>query len=131
VTDLDQSGRRSRLRAVKLQALVRDHLGRDIAPVVGAFPPGAAIVVDGAAWVLLEDDPARGLGPALAWAVRNGATSLHVLAARDTGALARRSEAFTFPIEVWHVDDRTLLPAVAEPLAAPPDAAPAHLALRE
>ena len=129
MTDLDQSGRLSRLRAVKLQALVRDHLGRDIAPVVGAFPPGAAIVVDGAAWVLLEDDPARGLGPALAWAVRNGAPSLHVLAARDTGVLARRAAAFSFPIEVWHVDERTLLPAVAEPLAPPPDAAPAHLAL--
>ena len=32
------------------------------------------------AWVLVEDDPAHGLGPALAWAVRNGAARLHVLA---------------------------------------------------
>jgi hypothetical protein len=129
VTDLDQSGRRRRLRAVKLQALVRDHLGRHIDPVVGAFPPGAAIVVDGSAWVLVEDDPARGLGPALAWALRNGATSLHVLAERATGTLARQASSFTFPIEVWHVDDRTLLPAVAEPLLASPAAAPAHLEL--
>jgi len=129
VTDLDQSGRRSRLRAVKLQALVRDHLGRDIAPVVGAFPPGAAIVVDGAAWVLVEEEPGRGLGPALAWALRNGATSLHLLAARDTGVLARRAAELRFPIEVWHVDERTLLPAVAEPLVPPPAATPAHLEL--
>jgi hypothetical protein len=129
VTDLDQSDRRSRLRSVKLQALVRDHLGHDIDPVVGAFPPGAAIVVDGSAWVLGEDEPARGLGPALAWALRNGATSLHVLANRDTGLLARRAAALTFPIEVWHVDERSLLPAVVEPLPAPPPASPAHLAL--
>ncbi len=129
MTDVDQSDRRSRLRSVKLQALVRDHLGRDISPTVGAFPPGAAIVVDGAAWVLLEDEPSRGLGPAMAWALRNGATSVAVLADHDTGLLARRAEGFTFPIDVWHVAERTLLPAVAEPLLAPVEPAPAHLAL--
>ena len=72
--------------------------------------------------MLAEDDPSRGLGPALAWALRNGATSLDLLAERDTGALARRAAGLRFPIEVWHVDDRTLLPAVAEPLPAPPAA---------
>ncbi len=63
----------------------------------------------------------RGLGPALIWAVRNGATSLNVVAERGTGVLARRAAEFTLPIEVWHVDERALLPAVAEPLADPPE----------
>ncbi len=79
--------------------------------------------------MLLEDDPQRGLGPALAWALRNGATSLHVLADRDTGLLARRAGGFVFPISVWHVEERTLLPAVAAPPVVPPPARPAHLAL--
>jgi hypothetical protein len=80
--------------------------------------------------VLVEDDPARGLGPALAWAHRRAtATHLHVLAERDTGLLARRAQAFATPITVWQVDGRALRPAVAEPLAPPRQASPAHLAL--
>ena len=68
--------------------------------------------------MLVEDDPERGLGPAMAWARRQGADRVHVLADRATGLLARRAAAFTVPIEVWHVDERRLLPAVAEPLLA-------------
>lgn len=125
----EQTARLSRLRAVKLQALARDHLGRELEPTVGTFPPGAALIADSVAWVLVEDDPERGLGPALAWAVRNGAASLQLLAERSTGVLARRAGQFGFPIEVWHVDGRTLLPAVAEPLLEVPTANAAHLAL--
>ena len=131
MTDVDQAARRSRLRSVKLQALVRDHLGHDVDGSVGVFPPGAAIVADGVAWVLVEEEPERGLGPALAWALRNGATSLHVLAERATGLLARRAGDVTFPLEVWHVDGRVLLPAVAEPLAPPREPSAAHLDLIE
>ncbi len=54
---------------------------------------------------------------------------MHVLADRATGLLARRAAAFTVPIEVWHVDERRLLPAVAEPLLPPPAPSPEHLAL--
>ena len=129
MTDVDQSGRRSRLRSVKLHALVRDHLGHELDATPGTFPPGAAITADGGAWVLAEDDPGRALGPALAWALRNGATSLDLLAARDTGTLARRAAGIDFPVEVWHVDERSLLPALAEPLTPPPPARPEHLAL--
>jgi hypothetical protein len=127
--DVDRTGRQSRLRSIKLQALAREHLGHDVDASVGTFPPGAAILLDGVAWVLLEDEPERGLGPALAWAIRNGARSLHVLADRATGLLARRAREFRFPIEVWHVDERTLLPALPEPLAEPPPASPEHLAM--
>jgi hypothetical protein len=80
-------------------------------------------------WVLVEDDPERGLGPALAWAHRRGADHLHLLAATDTGLLARRAEAFDLSITVWHVDGRALRPAAAEPLPPPPPARSAHLAL--
>jgi hypothetical protein len=67
----------------------------------------------------------------LAWAHRQGAESLNVLAERASGLLARRAAGFTMPVAVWHVEERSLLPAVAEPLAAPPPASPAHLALVE
>jgi hypothetical protein len=123
--------RRARLRGIKLQALVRDHLGGPIDAEPSPFPPGAALVAGGAAWLLVEDDPERGLGPALAWAIRNGATTLDVLAERATGVLTRRAAGFRFPITVWHVDGRTLLPGVAEPLLAPPPPATSHLALTD
>jgi hypothetical protein len=108
---------------------VRDHLGRDVAADPAPFPPGAALVDDDVAWVLVEDDPGRGLGPALAWARRHGASGLHVLAERETGLLARRAQAFSVPIKVWHVEERMLIPAAAEPLAPPRPATPAHLSL--
>ncbi|MGH9271710.1 MAG: hypothetical protein ACRDZ2_10605 [Ilumatobacteraceae bacterium] len=129
-TTSDDGGRRAQLRPVKLLALIGDHLG--VSPVeaaTGIFPPGAAAVAGDTAWVLVEDDPGRGLGPALAWAIRHGASRLQLLAERDTGLLARRAAGFTVPIEVWHVDERTLLPAVAEPPIPPPPASAQHLAL--
>lgn len=95
-----------------------------------SFPPGASAVVDDhVAWVLVDGDPARGLGPALAWARRRDADDLYILAERDTGLLARRATAFSVPITVWHVDERSLRPAEVAPLTAPPHPVPAHLAL--
>ena len=79
--------------------------------------------------MLVEDDPARGLGPALAWALRQGASGLQLVAERETGLLARRAEAFSLPIAVWRAEQRQLIRAAAEPLVPPPPAAPAHLAL--
>lgn len=108
---------------------MRDHLGRPPEAEAGRFGPGAALVADDAAWILVEDEPDRGLGPALAWALRQGAGSLHLLAESSTGLLGRRAEAFDWPIAVWHVEGRMLLPAVAEPLAPPPPARPDHEAL--
>jgi hypothetical protein len=84
--------------------------------VPGEFGVGAALLAGAQAWVLVDDEPARGLGPALAWSIRHGATDLQLVAERGTGTLARRAAAFTLPIEVWHADGRTLLPAIAEPL---------------
>ena len=111
---VDQS-RRSRLLAMKLSALVRDH-GGAVDPQTVPFALGAAAVDGSVGWVLLDERQHRGLGPALAWAVRSGVEHLHLLAEEGTGTLARRAVAFRLPIEVWHVAERVLLAAIAEPL---------------
>lgn len=121
---MNQPSRRLQLNAIKLRALVREHLGVDDVTLpadAGEFGGGAALLVDGTAWVLLDERPERGLGAALAWALRREAGELHVLADTGTGILARRAVGFAYPISVWHVEGRGLLPAVAEPLpVAPP-----------
>jgi hypothetical protein len=78
--------------------------------------------------VLVDGSAARSLGPALAWAIRHDATSLHLVVEHDTGQLARRAQRIAFPVTVWYPEDRTLLPVVAEPLAAPATASAEHLA---
>ena len=55
--------RRAQLRALKLQALVRDHFGGPDG-ALRPYPAGAALVRDGEGWVLLENDAASGLGGA-------------------------------------------------------------------
>jgi hypothetical protein len=89
------------------------------------------VAVDGAAWVLVDGDARRALGGALAWAIRHDATSLDLIADSATGLLARRAERFAFPIAVWYPVERSLLPAVAEPLPVEPAPAPAHLDVRD
>ncbi len=120
--------RRSRLLGVKLGALVSDHRGA-VDTAAQAFPNGAALVVDAEAWVLVDGPAGRSLGPALAWALRSGATSLHLIADHHTGLLARRAQQFEFPVTVWFAEGRVLLPAVAEPLAPAPTPLPEHLDL--
>ena len=46
-----------------------------------------------------------------------------------TGLLARRAAAFTFPVAVWHIEGRTLLPALPEPLPVAPALPAEHQAL--
>lgn len=127
----DDAARRSRLNGVKLRALVRDHLGVDEVPDAAEFAPGAALLVDGAAWVLLADQPGSRLGAALLWSMRNGADHLHVIAEESTAALARRAAGFEPSIDVWHAEGRTLLPAVPEPLLLPRPAPAHHESFRE
>jgi len=112
-----EESRRSRLLGLKLTALIRDHDGAaDIAPL--PFALGAAAITGMTGWVLLDERQQSGLGPSLAWALRAEVERLNVLAEEATGTLARRAEAFRLPIEIWHVDERMLLPAIAEPLEA-------------
>ena len=106
--------RRSRLLAVKLRALVRDHLGGEQpgeSPQV--FAPGAALLTESHTWIFVDGDATRSLGSCLAWGLRHG-KPLKVLVERDSGLLARRAALMDLDLEIWHVDDRVLLPAITE-----------------
>ena len=128
--------RRAGLLAVKLKALVREHIGHDPAADVargesGGFGRGAALVADGTAWVLLDAQPERGLGAALAWASRQDEVrDVAIIAEASTGVLARRAELFSTPTSVWHAVERVLVPAVAEPYPAAADIDPVHAVWR-
>lgn len=115
MTSTDAADRRAALIGAKLGALVREHASVQPERIAG-FTGGAGAVVGDTAWVLLEDRPEQGLGSAIAWALRNGATGVHVLAGRATGVLARRVRHFDWPITVSQVDGRSLLPAISAPL---------------
>jgi hypothetical protein len=129
LTDADAAARHRRLLGIKLRALAADHVGHEVHDEPAGFPHGAALTVDGAAWVLTEGPPK--LGGALAWAIRNGASSLDLVAEEGTGLLARRAERLRFPVSVWYPQERSLLAAVPEPLPPPPAPADAHVALSE
>jgi hypothetical protein len=74
----------------------------------------------------VEDDPARGLGRALAWADGRGAAHLQLLVEAEGGLLARRAALFARPPLVWTVEGRALRPTAPEP-HQPPPAVPAEL----
>jgi hypothetical protein len=138
VTDASRNpaatSRRSQLFAIKLRALVDEHVGHGAsgadASDAETFARGAALLRDGVAWVFVDGRADRSLGTALVWAVRRSATQLHVIAEHDTGLLARRAKAFSLPITVWFADGRTLLPAIAEPLPSSLAVTEEHDALR-
>lgn len=115
----EDRSRRASLAAVKLGALVREHLGQALHSTPGAFAGGAAIVHDGAAWVLADEHPERALGPALAWARANEVTAVNLLADSAAGLLARRAAEFEDPPAVWCVEGRELARADASPLPTP------------
>jgi hypothetical protein len=116
------------LLAIKLAALVRD---REPAAVQqpGEFGGGAALMVERQAWVLLDQNPDRGLGPAMAWALRHDATEVNVLAEHAAGTLARRAVGWTPPVHIWRIVGRELQPAAPEPLSAAPPLPTAHVEL--
>lgn len=123
--------RRSQLLGLKLAALVRDHVETDHPIAPGTWPGGAALVRNGEAWVLAEDEPLRAMGRALAWARQQGAERLHVLAESGTGLLARRAAYFTEQPRVWHVDERSLIEAVPETFTDEPTVDPGLLQFAE
>ena len=122
----DDPDRHSRLLALTLQALVRDQFGVESFTAATGLSRGAAGVADDAAFVLVDEQPERGLGAALAWASRHQLRTLHVIASEATGLLARRATEFDLDIQVWHRDDRSLLPAVAEPHPSAPEVPAEH-----
>jgi hypothetical protein len=74
--------------------------------------------------LLIDDQPARRLGGALAWARRAGATEIHVLVddLSSAGVVARRAMPFADPPHVWRVNCRAL--EAVEPAPTPTFAAP-------
>lgn len=126
--------RRSRLLSLKLRALVRDHTGGDDSGDAEVFEPGAALVRSDATWLLVETDTDRALGRALAWSLsRDGSDRrpVKILVERDSGLLARRAALFDLDVEVWHVDERSLLPAIADPHLPWVNPKPEHLAFAD
>jgi hypothetical protein len=123
----DDGSRLAQLRGMKLAALVRDH-GHDVEGAVPApFALGAALRTrDGRGWVLAETQSARCLGPALAWSIRANCDALSIVVPTASGVVERRARRFAFPVDVWHVEDRRLLPAVPEPLLAESSVSAAH-----
>jgi hypothetical protein len=78
--------------------------------------------------VLVQDEPARGLGPALAWADRQPIEELHVLVDDCAGQLARQADWFAAPPTVWWVRDRELHHVEAEAHHPVPAPSPEELA---
>jgi hypothetical protein len=114
------NSRREELLQVKLRALVSDRWSSGGDP--GRFPGGAALFDPSSrvAWVLAEEQPERALGGALAWALRQDVTHVHVLVEMAGGTLARQAQAFELPIEVWQVSGRSTAVAMPEPLRPEP-----------
>ena len=123
------SERRATLLSAQLRGLVGDHLGTSIAPGVSGFGAGSAVVVDDEAWALIDGSAERRLGAALAWAIRNGATSLNLIAEDGGGIAARRAHGLDFPTAVWRPIERTLVGVVADERTTIAEASPAHLEL--
>ena len=96
------------------------------------FPGGAALRAGARAWVLVDEDPRRALGHALAWAQRLTPDELHVLVDSGAGRLARRAGYFRVPPTIWRVEGRDLEAASPEerPVAPVPSAEATALAAR-
>jgi hypothetical protein len=121
---------RAARNGAKLAALVRQRWGVD-APRA-SLGTGAAMAAGDEAFVLLDGD--HGLGAALAWSRRAGATGLHVISdGEDAGKIARQAAEFLGDIAVWRTAGTELHPVEPAPIeagAGPPDA-PALVAVLE
>ena len=109
---------------------MREHLGLTSDPqgTPEVFSPGAAFLTDDDVWVLIDGDATRSLGATLAWATRFD-RPIQLLVERDSGVVARRAQFFSASLTVWHVDEKTLLPAVPEPQLPAVEPAASHVAL--
>ena len=77
--------RRAALLQAKLEALLRDVLDAT-GGEPATFPGGAARLVDGRAYVLVEDEPMRALGRALAFACKARISSAQLSLIVEDGA---------------------------------------------
>jgi hypothetical protein len=125
---------RARLLAAKLTKLVDATAGSHGDRRSVAFPGGAALAGDDGVWVLVEADPIRSLGPALAVACKAGAldrVQVFVEDAAAAGVLARRASCFAAPPTIWALDGIDATPAVPAPLPVSPPVPPEVAALAD
>lgn len=123
-----EADRRAARNAVKLAALVSQRWGVDVAPT--AFGTGAAAAHGTHCFVLVDDtettERSHGLGAAMAWAAKAGASDVHIICDGDVaGALARQARLFDTGIDVWRSQGRELVAVDPEPVPdsdGPPDA---------
>jgi hypothetical protein len=120
---------RAKLLGAKLSGLLGDHLGARIDVTPAGFGAGSAVIIDGSAWVLIDGPAMRRLGAALAWVIRQGATSLNLIAEDDGSTPARRARGFDFPIAVWTAQERTLIPVQPDDALVVTAPTAAHLEL--
>ena len=66
--------------------------------------------------MLVDADPSRALGKAMAWARQHGVGELHVLAEDGAGVLARQGALFADAPTVWWLNGAELHPTDPEPL---------------
>lgn len=119
--------RRRQLHGLKLRALVQEHLGHELGAVTGTDDGAVAMATtaEGAPAVaaLAEERPVRGLGGAMAAALRADAAQVDVFATDAADVLARRAAEFEIAPSVWRLDGRTARRADAaahgQPAAAP------------
>jgi hypothetical protein len=114
-------GRRPALLAAKLGALVRGSFGA-VAGVRAPFPNGASLRDGDRAWILIDDNPERAVGPAMAWARQHQIAELHLLTEDAPGLVSRRASMFASPPHVWWVQGAELHPAEPEPVPELPAA---------
>ncbi len=115
---------RSALQRSALVALVRTHRPQHLGsaePDVSHVGFGAAVACGGRAFVSVESDPERALGPAMLWAERAGADEVELWARTGGPDLARRAGYFTNPPWVSAVSGRDLVPVEPGPRRPVPD----------
>ncbi len=84
------------------------------------FGSSVGVVGKNIAWVLLTSRHEFGLGPAMIWALRNGATSLNIFTEHNAGDLARRASLFNFELEIYEIaSDLAVGPVLALPCVVP------------
>ncbi|MEO5679345.1 MAG: hypothetical protein ABIS47_06730 [Acidimicrobiales bacterium] len=117
--------------AAKAVAVARDRGAVPVGEPQPLLGGAATMVEDGGAWVLVQRDPERALGAALAWSLRHGATTTTCVLdvgpdgrpQHDAAALVAAKAAALAPVPTVLVLTRTAVEAV-EP-APRPSAAPA------
>ncbi|MEO5975408.1 MAG: hypothetical protein ABIQ38_09450, partial [Ilumatobacteraceae bacterium] len=118
----------SRLALLRLRTLVASHQRRQGGQIDQIteidFPLGSAGIIGSSGWVLVLQEPRRGLGPALLWMNKHRLKTLHLIVETSAEEIARRAQLFALEIRVWSQIGNDLVaatPAPPEPRVHVPD----------